>query len=417
MAKKKNVDSVEIPAPAESSTLPAVPVSSMNYQKVIPATPDFPFERTLEFLPLSELEKTANIRMALYERQNAENNLTNPIEIEGLKTPLLARIRKDGSLDRIRGGSRCKALRLYQKRAPEKFEVAFPGELIPVYMVKATDAEAARLRADHADTMGLSHKYELYCACYDAFDAGLSPRQVAEELQGLFVQFSSKIGQSPKWKEVQDLRRDVRLGTLKGADAADALKRATELTKQMFYPQAQDREREWETPWVLDAYKVIFTKERPESGPLSDPGFKVPESLSKNDVKRLKAAHDKDRAEKPAEVTLKNPGTHFRAVWQELCSKVKTKPQKAMSAKELDKVVERLESKGLRAALNLAARKGEEVENRAAMKDADSLLEIGEYAKLHLPQAWAALEAEVIRHRAEREAAAKATAQEAVDAA
>jgi hypothetical protein len=301
MAKKKNeTKTVE-------TNIPATFTVHHDYPETIPATPDFPHERRLEWLDLEDFLALTQPYQPRSKSQIRDNGLAilATFEERGLEAPCICYVRSSpmfkGELALAAGGSR-------------KFAIEAAGELassltedgrIPVYVAQdVTEEQAQKLTFDHYTTrkLGSLDVRRIVWAWMEADpETGEAPtiRQVVREHAPELVQMASKGSTSIGINKANELLKRIE-ETKPGTDTMQELyfdyAKQVEAGVKGFLQDCQTESRVEDDLGnrVLQQALLLFTeKDRPETGLVSEVAS-LNRPISSNERRDLVACYKAD---------------------------------------------------------------------------------------------------------------------------
>jgi hypothetical protein len=398
-----------------------------EYAATLPATPEFPFVRTLAWIEPEILAgHQRNVRDRSAVAQNAQRIAVDFLA-NGYLTPLDANISSELGFSeekpgRLTGESRINGLLYVKVTRPDLFKRNFPDGKVPYYQVQIDDmlVHLDQL-TDHNRQMALSSKLEQRETAWCLLGEG---KKRADVIIKMLPMLEARAKGHKKLAQAAALAAEL---LEKGATMNAKTRRAKEkevrnLRVQAFQGLFQDIDREQKHAFVKDAIRFQLSGYRPEKGLMADPKWlPANTNITKNDVKELeKAAKDDGSHDK------KNPGAKYLAAWKKLVARWENEEEtvsapRSLSSKKLQEEAAsksagfeaaflfaaqaaiETDSEGEQIAVSIAGNEEANTSLKATIKAADEALKVVEYAKgdKALSKVWADL---VARVEAKREA-------------
>jgi ParB/Sulfiredoxin domain len=366
---------------------------------------------------LAALTVAKNVRLP--NRYNVEA-MADDIATNGLDTPIMVwqPQGKTGPIEVIRGHRRRKGLLAFKASNPEGFAEMFPKG-IPCELRVGIDAkEAARLKVDHGNVLGLSDPHEIQMAASMLFDNGATELEVAVALRGLFEETKPMRGKN--LLKVQAL--EAKLPGATALEAEEIRKGISKIVKAYHRGRVQILKTVWRCPEIVTQARFFRAcGVRPEGVAattyLPTVTTAQAKTLEKAFAKDLEIRDDRTGVSR---YSKRLPGPNFAAAWEALCKEDQeetpdTPKKKALSGKAIRESAGGYNSVGFRAVCGLHC--GDTPDVGQAVKEADELLYTAELVAKHDTSLWeAVVEArKVIEQRIIAEARAEAEAKAAAE--
>lgn len=348
---------------------------------------------------LGELVTGRNVRLPSLMKIE---ELYEDIHENGLITPLTVFMKGKVALV-IAGHRRRAACQMLFDREPKIFAKHFPNGIPCTVASGITEAEAEAMKVDHGNEVGLSDPMELQLCVNILLFMGLTEKAVVIRLAALMDRI--KPMKADKAKKYRQMLADAELRKEQGNMLEYNAKIQEAYTFLLNYRRGmiQNHAAAYECPDVVMA-SLYFksTGERPpqESGFAVDKDEVIPDGLTYDHVKKLRAAFAKDldtRVDGVCPYTKRVPGPEFLGKWEEIKVEMKQKTEdassktprdKAMSAGDMDEEIKKAKwsSKGFQ--LLTRHHRNEKDIDMTVLKGLDSIANIAELLATRAPDEW-----------------------------